>query len=57
MPLAPDLMAILRCPKCLGEVLESQTAEGPGLVCGACKLVYPIVDDIPQCLVDAARPL
>ncbi len=57
MPLAPELMEIVRCPKCLGRVQERTTKAGPGLVCDACRLVYPIVNDIPNFLVDEARPL
>jgi uncharacterized protein YbaR (Trm112 family) len=53
MPLDPDLKDIVRCPKCLGRVEE----KSDGLVCAACRLVYPIVDDIPNFLIDEARPL
>ena len=57
MPLSPELLAIVRCPKCLGKVEERSSADGPGLVCAACRLVYPVVNDIPNFLVDEARPL
>jgi len=57
MPIHPDLLAIVRCPKCKGKVTERVTKSGPGLVCEPCKLVYAIVDDIPNFLVDEARPL
>jgi uncharacterized protein YbaR (Trm112 family) len=57
MPLHPDLLEIVRCPKCKGRVTERETKGGPGLVCETCKLVYAIVDDIPNFLVEEARPL
>lgn len=57
MPLHPELLAIVRCPKCLGVLSERDAEGGPGLVCEACRLVYPIVNEIPNLLVDQARPL
>ena len=49
----PDLVELVRCPKCLGTL----TAKGEdGLECAACHVVYPVVDDIPQLLVEEARP-
>jgi uncharacterized protein len=55
MSLAPELLEILVCPKCKGE-LEYRPEESV-LVCHQCKLVYPIEDDIPIMLIDEARPL
>ena len=49
------LLEILVCPLCKGK-LEYRKAEQE-LVCQACKLIYPIRDDIPIMLVDEARPL
>lgn len=57
MPLHPELLEIVRCPKCKGKVVERDTKSGHGLCCDACKLVYPIVDEIPNFLVEEARPL
>lgn len=57
MPLDPELLEIVRCPKCMGRVAERKTASGPGLACDACRLLYPIVDDVPQFIVEEARPL
>ena len=57
MPVHPELLEILRCPKCYGRVVEKETARGPGLACESCKLVYPIVDEIPSFLVEDAWPL
>jgi uncharacterized protein len=53
--LSPQLLAILVCPKCRGE-LEYREKES-SLVCSACKLRYPVRDDIPIMLVDEASPI
>jgi uncharacterized protein len=54
MTLSPELLAILRCPKCKSEV--EPKADGSGLKCtnDECALVYPIRDDIPVMLIDEA---
>ena len=56
MSIAPDLLALLVCPKCKGE-LEYRTAPLEALVCHACRLVYAVEDDIPIMLIDEATPL
>lgn len=49
------LIEILVCPLCKGPLdYRKQAAE---LVCKACRLAYPIRDDIPVMLEDEARPL
>jgi uncharacterized protein YbaR (Trm112 family) len=55
MSLSKELLEILVCPKCKMEV--SLTEKEDGLACRACKLVYPIKDDIPVMLIDEAIPL
>ena len=55
MPIDQELLAILACPKCKGDI--QLTAEQDGLVCRACRLKYPIKDDIPIMLIDEAIPL
>jgi len=55
MPLAPELLEILVCPKCKGDLEYRQTPEA--LVCHACKLVYRVDDGIPIMLIDEAKPL
>ena len=55
MTLSPDLLALLVCPKCKG-ALEHRPAERT-LVCAACRLAYPVRDDIPVMLVDEAQPV
>lgn len=49
------LMEILACPKCKGAVHYNEAKDG--LVCDACRLEFPIRDDIPVMLIDEARPL
>ena len=49
------LLEILVCPVCKGP-LEYRKGESE-LVCHACKLAYPIRDDIPIMLEEEARPL
>ena len=55
MALDKDLLDILACPKCKGDV--KLTDGGDGLVCKKCKLVYEIKDDIPIMLIDEAKKL
>lgn len=49
----PQLLEILRCPACRGE-LTPPGAEA--MSCRACGLVYPVRDGVPILLVDEARP-
>jgi uncharacterized protein YbaR (Trm112 family) len=53
--LQPQLLAILVCPRCHG-ALEYREHDS-SLVCLACRLRYPVRDDIPIMLVDEATPL
>jgi uncharacterized protein len=55
MPINKELLEILACPKCKGE-LELKADES-GLVCSACKVLYPIREEIPILLVEEAVPL
>jgi len=55
MSLAKELKEILVCPKCKGD-LEFAEADAE-IRCVSCRLIYPIVDDLPVMLVDEARPL
>jgi uncharacterized protein YbaR (Trm112 family) len=55
MPISQELLDILACPKCKGEV--RLTEQKDGLVCQTCKLLYPIKDDIPVMLIDEALPV
>src|SRR5438034_204488 len=53
MAISKELLEILACPQCKGEV--TLTPAGDGLVCTRCKLEYAIKDDIPNMLIDEAR--
>ena len=55
MSIDKDLLSILACPKCKGDIRLNE--KGDGLVCSACKLMYPIKDEIPVMLIDEAIPL
>jgi uncharacterized protein YbaR (Trm112 family) len=55
MTLDPELMDILVCPSCHGDLEEREDAHV--LVCLECGLHYPVRDGIPIMLVDEAyRP-
>jgi uncharacterized protein YbaR (Trm112 family) len=52
--IAKDLLKILACPKCKGDVKE----QGMFIVCNSCKLAYPVLDgNVPDMLIDDAWPL
>jgi uncharacterized protein len=55
MPVKKELLDILCCPKCKGDIRLNET--GDGLICDHCKLMYPIKDDIPIMLIDEAISL
>jgi len=55
MAVSQDLLDILACPKCKGELRLTERQDG--LACEACKLLYPIKEDIPIMLIDEALPL
>ena len=55
MAISKELLDIIACPKCIGNVYLNQA--GDGLICEACKLVYHIRDDIPIMLIDEAAKL
>ena len=55
MSLDPKLLEIIACPKCRGR-LESKP-DGTALLCRACRLAYPIVDEIPNLIAEDAQPL
>jgi uncharacterized protein YbaR (Trm112 family) len=51
----PKLLDILVCPVCKGPLTWKKSAQE--LVCPACRIAYPIRDDIPVMLPEEARPL
>jgi uncharacterized protein YbaR (Trm112 family) len=55
MAVSEELLEILICPKCKGEILLTKKKDG--LVCKACSLLYEIRDDIPIMLIDEAKQI
>jgi uncharacterized protein YbaR (Trm112 family) len=55
MSLAPELIEMLVCPRCKGDLEYRPSPES--LVCHACRLVYAVENDIPIMLIDEAKPL
>ena len=55
MALNRDLIDILACPKCKGPL--TLRPDESAFECGACKLAYAVVDDIPNFIIEEAQPL
>ncbi len=55
MAISKDMLDILACPKCKGNIYLSDAENG--LICDNCKLLYEIKEDIPIMLIDEAKPL
>ncbi|MBN2059987.1 MAG: Trm112 family protein [Deltaproteobacteria bacterium] len=55
MTISKELLDILACPKCKGDIHLNDSEDG--LICDNCKLMYEIKDDIPIMLIEEARPL
>jgi hypothetical protein len=60
MNLDPELLDIIVCPACHGELAvhegsDAADEETGELVCTGCGLAYPVRGDIPVLLVDQAR--
>jgi hypothetical protein len=54
MSVAPDLLAILACPRCKGRL--RLTPKEDGLACSRCRVAYPIADGIPVMIFEEAIP-
>lgn len=54
MAIKKELLDILACPKCKGDIRLNDA--GDGLICDHCKLLYEIRDDIPIMLIEEAKP-
>ena len=52
MTMKKELLDILACPRCKGKLVLKPA--GDGLACQACRVVYPVKDDIPVMLADQA---
>jgi len=57
VPVHPELLELIRCPRCHGRLVVRGDAGSESLACEKCRLGYAVVDDIPQLLPDDARPL
>ena len=55
MAIDKELLEILACPKCKGDVELNKA--GDAVECSVCKLRYAIKDDIPVMLIDEAEAL
>ena len=55
MALDSQLLEILVCPKCKGDLIYKEQEEF--LACSDCRLKYPVRDDIPVMLIDEADEL
>ncbi|NCD25404.1 MAG: Trm112 family protein [Deltaproteobacteria bacterium] len=55
MALNKELLRILACPKCKGDL--ELVGQEEGLKCSVCAVVYPIRDEIPVMLIDEAIPV
>ena len=55
MGIGKELLDILACPKCKGDIHLNEKEDG--LICDSCKLMYEIRDDIPIMLIDEATPI
>jgi uncharacterized protein YbaR (Trm112 family) len=53
MAISPDLLNILVCPECKGDLVYDAAAST--LTCNACRLRYRIEDGIPVMLVEEAE--
>ena len=51
--LNPDLLNILACPKCKGQVHLAENEDA--LVCESCRLRYAVRDGIPIMLISEAE--
>lgn len=54
MAISPELLEILRCPKCRSKVQINPEQTSLKCTNAECRLVYPIRDGIPVMLVEEA---
>jgi uncharacterized protein YbaR (Trm112 family) len=55
MAIDKELLDILACPKCKGDLILKD--DESALICNNCKLKYRIEDDIPIMLIDEAEKI
>ena len=54
MALDPKLVDLLACPKCHGKLAAVPSPEG--FACETCALFYAVEEDLPNMLIDDAKP-
>ena len=54
MGISQELLEILACPKCKGDIYLNEAQDG--LICDKCRLIYEIKDEIPIMLIEEAKP-
>ena len=57
MAVSEELIKILACPKCKGDLEYVNDSRGEAFICHSCALVYLVKDDIPIMLIEEALPL
>jgi len=57
MPVPREILEILACPKCKGDLEYVNDKRGEAFICHSCALVYSVKDDIPVMLIEEALPL
>jgi uncharacterized protein len=55
VPVDKELMEILACPSCRGDVELRQEGDEEWIVCLNCGLRYPVRDGLPVMLVEEAK--
>ena len=50
MSVNKELMKIIACPKCNGNVKEEKMF----IICKTCNLAYPVLNSVPNMLIDEA---
>jgi uncharacterized protein YbaR (Trm112 family) len=55
MSIKKEILEILACPKCKGDIELSK--KGDSIICRKCSLKYAIKEGIPIMLIDEAQPL
>jgi len=55
MGISSELMEILACPECKGNVRLEESGEG--IVCDKCRIRYPVRDGIPVMIAEEAEKL
>lgn len=50
-----DLLSILACPKCKGDL--TLAGDEKGLICESCRVVFPIREGVPVMLIEEAFPV